>query len=167
MRFEDLGEFGKLLAGCPNLGVLITKIDHYFATYTNGIKILHGILGNNVHWFFSLHPDIKDHRRHYTELTMAFLQNVIKMAGGENWTASEVHFEHIPWGQRRDMEKVFQTSLKYSMKFNALVFPKKVLCLPIKKNPPPEKNKKSDLIETAPGGTFAIVLKQVLKPGRS
>lgn len=162
LGFDDLGKFGEILATCPNLGVLITKIDHYFGTYTNGIKILHARLDDNVHWLFTLDPEFKDFRLQYTELIIAFLQKVIKMTAGENWTASEVHFEHTLWGKKSEMEKVFQTSLKFSMRHNALIFHKKILELPIKTFSP-EKNENINVYKSAPNGNFAIVLKQVLK----
>ncbi|MEE8295581.1 MAG: helix-turn-helix domain-containing protein, partial [Sphingomonadales bacterium] len=122
------------------------------------------IQGDNVHWFFSLNPDIKDHRRQHTELAIAFMQNAIKMAAGENWAATEVHFEHIPWGKKREMEEVFQTSLNFSKENNSLIFPKKLMCLPIKEKTPVTENINSDFFSSSPNGNFAPVLKQVLKP---
>ncbi|MEE8294877.1 MAG: AraC family transcriptional regulator ligand-binding domain-containing protein [Sphingomonadales bacterium] len=164
MKFEDLGEFGKLFSTCSNLEALINKFEQYSPTYSNGMRIWHTLRGDNVHWFFSLNPDIKDHRRQHTELAIAFMQNIIKMAAGENWNAMEVDFEHISLGKKRSLENVFQTSLKFSKNYNRLIFSKRILCLPIKENSSPEKNKNSDLFETAPYGTFAPVLKQILKP---
>ncbi len=163
MKFCDLGEFGKLFTSCPNLNALINTLEQHAQSYTNGVRVWHTIRGENVHLFFSVHPDIKCYRAQYTELSIAFLQNAIKMAAGENWAATEVHFEHTPWGKKREMEEVFQTSLKFSKDYNVLIFPKKVLCLPIKNNTSPEKKLNPNFFETAPNGTFASVLKQVLK----
>ncbi len=163
IRFEDLGEFGKLFTSCPNLKDLIKKIELYGHTFTNGTRFWHTIRGDKVFWFFSIYPDIKDHRRQTIELSIAYMQNAIKLAAGENWTAAEVHFEHNPCGNKQDLERVFNTSVRFSKNHNCLVFPKKLLCLPIKEKTPVTENINYDIFKSSPNGNFAPVLKQVLK----
>lgn len=163
IRFEDLGDFGKLFTSCLNLKDLINKIEKYGHIFTNGTRFWHTFRGDKVHWFFSIHPDIKGHRRQTIELSIAYMQNAIKMAAGENWTATEVHFEHTPWDGKQDLRRVFNTSLRFSENYSCLVFPKKLMCLPIKEKNPAIENINSDLLKNGPNENLSVVLKQVLK----
>ena len=163
IRFEDLGSFGKLFTSCHNLKDLINKIEKYGHTFTNGTRFWHTIRGDQVYWFFSIHPDIKNHRRQTIELSIAYMQNAIKLAAGENWTATEVQFEHTLWEKKQDLERVFNTSLRFSNNYSCLVFPKKLLCLPIKEKNSVTEKLNSDIFKSSPNGNFAPVLKQILK----
>jgi hypothetical protein len=115
---DDLGPVGVLYVKMRNLRDAITRFSRYFPALQSATHIAMREEGDTT-WveYQILDPSIWP-RRHDSEFTMALLCTLTRSQLGRNWSPEEVHFEHAPPVNHREVSQFFRTVARFEQKTN-------------------------------------------------
>jgi AraC-like DNA-binding protein len=132
-RLENLGTFGCLICQSLTLHEAITRACRLIAAHNTGERLWFKINGGQAQLCHKLLPGINHGRQQADHYALIYLQQLVRLAAGENWRPREIHFETAASPGLTRLEPLADARVAFHQEATALFFSPDLLSLPLKK----------------------------------
>ncbi|QYO67891.1 AraC family transcriptional regulator [Leptolyngbya sp. 7M] len=167
-QIADLGAYGRLLCQSLTLHDAINKGIHMIPTYTSGEWYWLEEQGERVWLCRNFVHGLDAGLQHADHFSVMLSINLIRMAAGQQWRPTEVHFktQHAPG--LKSFEPLANAKIHFEQPATAIVFPRSLLSLPLQNkgnHQDIQRYKDYELLHSsAPATSFSGSIRQVIAP---
>ena len=130
-RLEDAGELGPVVRRACTVGAALEAAVQFGSRFNSGQRFCLERRGEEILLHRVYAPALRRGRLQVNDYVLTLTLNLIRLAAGAGWRPSEIHFEGAPPSHAAELAGLAQRSVRFGQHHTTLVFPRRVLALPI------------------------------------
>ena len=130
-RIEDLGELGWLMRRSRSVGEALETGVRFGPRVSSGHRFSLVRRGEEAWLRGSFVPAMQRGRQQANDCTLMLVLHAIRLGAGQEWRPSEIHFEGPAPRHAEQLAALAEKSVRFGEASTTLVFPRRVLALPM------------------------------------